>query len=114
MILTIILSILTLNYDFKILDIILNISIGLFASTIVALLLNIPAYNVAKRQLLERFWEESRKLISSISKIDYLLNEYDEKTIINYINALNNKKWIEVYNEISKEQKIDNKEDAYK
>lgn len=111
---TIILSILSLNYQYEIIDILLNISIGLFGSTIVALLLNVPAYNVAKRQLLEKFWNESRRLISAFSKIDYLLNEYNEENVINYINALNNKKWTEVYNQINPKNKIDCKDMQYK
>lgn len=65
----------------------------------VALLLNIPAYTVSKRQLLEKFWHESRRLIGKFDKINYLFNEYNEKNIVNYINALNNKKWSEVYNQ---------------
>lgn len=113
-ILTIILSTLSLNYQYEIIDILLNVSIGLFGSTIVALLLNIPAYNVAKRQLLEKFWNESRKLIFAFSKVDYLLNEYNKDNVINYINALNNKKWTEVYNQINPKNKIDCKDIQYK
>lgn len=109
-ILTIIFSILSLNYQYEIIDILLNISIGLLGSTIVVLLLNIPAYNVSKRQRLEKFWNESKRLISAFSKVDYLLNEYNEENVINYINALNNKKRIEVYNEINPKNKIDCKD----
>jgi hypothetical protein len=46
---TIILSILILKCSNEVIDIILNISIGLLGSTMVALLLNIPAYDVSKR-----------------------------------------------------------------
>ena len=60
---TIILSILSLKCNSEAIDIILNISIGLLGSTMVALLLNIPAYDVSKSQLLERFWHESGRLI---------------------------------------------------
>lgn len=105
--LTAILAIISLNYKCEIIEVLLNVSIGLFASTVVALLLNIPAYNVSKRQLLEKFWHESRRLITLFSKIDYLLNEYNEENFINYINELNNKKWIDVYNQINGENKID-------
>lgn len=80
----------------------------------VVLLLNIPAYDVSKRQLLERFWHESRRLISRFSKIDYLFNEYNEENIVKYINALNYKKWTEVYNQLTPENKIDCKEKQYK
>lgn len=111
---TIILSILSLKCSNEVIDIILNISIGLLGSTMVALLLNIPAYDVSKSQLLERFWHESRRLISRFSKIDYLFNEYNEENIVKYINALNNKKWTEVYNQLTPENKIDCKEKQYK
>lgn len=111
---TSILSVLSLNCKCEVIDIILNISIGLLGSTLVALLLNIPTYTVSKRQLLERFWHESGRLISEFGKVDYLFNEYNEENVINYINALNNKKWTEVYNQLCPENKIDCKEKQYK
>lgn len=79
---TIILSILSLKCKSEVIDIILNISIGLLGSTMVALLLNIPAYDVSKRQLLEKFWHESGRLIARFDKIDYLFNEYNEEKIM--------------------------------
>ncbi len=50
-----VLAIITLYSNCKILEIILNIFIGVFGSGCVALLLSIPSYNVSKRQLLEKF-----------------------------------------------------------
>lgn len=76
----------------------------------VALLLNISTYTVSKRQLLEKFWYESGRLISEFGKVDYLFNEYNEENVISYINALNNKKWTEMYNQLCLENKIDCKE----
>ena len=50
LVLIIIFTLLVLNYDNKLFEVLLNIFIGLFGSGCVALLLAIPAYNVSKRQ----------------------------------------------------------------
>ena len=104
---TIILSVLSLNYKCEVISIILNISIGLLGSTVVALLLNIPTYTVSKRQLLEKFYHESNRLISNFDKVNYLLNIYNEHNVINYIYALNNKKWVDIYNQLNPKNKKD-------
>ena len=49
-------SVAVVNYDSIITNIILNISIGFLGSSFVALLLSIPSYLVAKRQVLERYF----------------------------------------------------------
>ncbi len=49
---------LVLIYENKLLEVLLNIFIGLFGSGCAALLLVIPAYNVSKRQLLEKILEK--------------------------------------------------------
>lgn len=56
-------SVAVVNYDSIITNIILNISIGFLGSSFVAFLLSIPSYLVAKRQVLERYWDSSRLLI---------------------------------------------------
>lgn len=62
-------SVAVVNYDSIITNIILNISIAFLSSSFVALLLSIPSYSVAKRQVLERYRDSSRLLIKNISKI---------------------------------------------
>lgn len=88
---TIIMSVAVVNYDSIITNIILNISIGFLGSSFVALLLSIPSYLVAKRQVLERYWDSSRLLIKNISKIKYLDCNYNIDNMIGYIHEKNNK-----------------------
>ena len=97
---------LTLIYDNKILEVFLNIFIGLFGSGCVSLLLAIPAYNVSKRQLLEKYWQETRRLTEKFSNIQFLFNEYSKDVVVSYINELKNKKWKEEFNKISKDKII--------
>ena len=108
-----VLAIITLDSNCKILEIILNIFIGVFGSGCVALLLSIPSYNVSKRQLLEKFWQEAKELIRKISDIQFLFNEYTDDTVVSYLNELKNKKWKEEFNKISKE-KVDLDDEKYK
>ena len=91
-------------YENKLLEVLLNIFIGLFGSGCVALLLAIPAYNVSKRQLLEKYWQETRRLIEKFSNLQFLFNEYSDDVIVSYVNELKNKKWKEEFNKISKDK----------
>ena len=90
----------------SIIEIILNLLIGVFGSGCVALLMTIPAYNVSKRQLLERFYQEVRRLIADISQVDYLFSEYNEELLISYIRELKNKRIKEEYNKYTKDKMI--------
>lgn len=96
LVLIIIFTLLVLNYDNKLFEVLLNIFIGLFGSGCVALLLAIPAYNVSKRQLLEKYWQETRRLIEKLSNMQFLFNEYSKDTVISYINELKNKKYKDI------------------
>ena len=82
-------------------ELILNILIGIFGSSFVALLLSIPSYSVTKRQLLEKYWQVSNDLLIKFSNINYLFNVYNEDDVVTYICEINNKKWKELYNKIS-------------
>lgn len=92
---TFIMSIVVINYNNTITNIILNVSIGFLGSSFVALLLSIPSYLVAKKQVLERYWDSSRLLIKNISKIKYLDCNYNIDNIIGYIHEKNNKNMYE-------------------
>ncbi len=113
LILVIIFSILVLNNECKLFEILLNIVIGILGSGCVTLLITIPSYNVSKRQLLEKYWHEIKRLTGIFSDLKFLFNEYDEEIIISYINELKNKKWKEEYNKIS-EEKISLEDEKYK
>ena len=93
---TIIMCVLAIVYkDYTIINIILNIAIGFLGSSFVALLLSIPAYIVAKRQVLERYWDNSRILIKDISNIDYLECDYNVDDVKGYIHEKNNREMFE-------------------
>lgn len=93
-----------LNYDCKLLNIIFNIVVGLFGSSFVALFMAIPAYTVSKRQLLEKFFQEAKRLIESIAMINYLFNEFNDDLVVSYVNEFEKKKEYEEYNKISDEK----------
>lgn len=99
-ILAIVLFIYNIKIESNIVDFMNNIIIGIFSSSIVALMLNIPAYIVAKRQLLEKIWEEARQLSSCAHKIDFFYLEFDEKDYINYLNECKNNRWKIEYNKL--------------
>ncbi len=110
--LSIFLFILSLYYNVSSINFLLNLFIGIFSSSIVTLLISIPNYIVAKKQLLERYWEESRRLIISIYNIEYLDIEFNKEDFIGYINEISNNLWKEEFNKHAKNKvKID---DEYK
>lgn len=63
-----------------------NISLGMFGSSFVVFLISIAEYKVAKTQLLEKIWNESRNLNIQIHKIEPLLSNIDDNLLIDYIN----------------------------
>lgn len=63
-----------------------NISLGLFGSSFVVFLVSITEYKVAKTQLLEKIWNESRKLNIQLHKIKPINSYIDNDILINYIN----------------------------
>lgn len=108
---TIILTVLKLCMNEVIIDIMLNIAIGLFSSSFVALLIAIPNYNVSKVQQLEKCYSEARRLVLKIGEPRYLFNEYDNELVLSYINEVNNK---EKFGEIGKKLKLEFKDAKYK
>lgn len=102
--LTIIFSYLVIIFPNKILEILLDIFIGMFGSGFFSLLIAIPTYNVSKRQLLEKYWEETRRLIEKFSSLDFMFIQYSSENMVSYIKELKNKKWKEEFNKIGKEQ----------
>ncbi len=63
-----------------------NISLGLFCSSFVVFLISITEYRVAKTQLLEKIWTESRNLNIQLHKIKPLYSYIEEQLLVNYIN----------------------------
>ena len=88
LLLSIFLFILSSLYNVTIVNFLLNLFIGVFSSSIVTLLISIPNYIVARKQLLEKYWEETRRLITSIYSIEYLDIEFNKEDFIGYINKV--------------------------
>lgn len=98
------------HYDAKIFEILLNISIGFLGSGGVAFLLSISPYTVSKRQLIEKYLQETKELVMQISNIQFLFNEYDEANLISYLEELKSEKWKVEYAKAKNEVPILEKE----
>lgn len=90
-----------LEFKYPELELLLNISIGLFGSSCVTLFILIPEYTTSKRQLLEKYGEETKRIMREFYDLKYLFNEYNNDTVVSYIHELNNKKLYEHFNQIS-------------
>lgn len=62
-----------------------NIFLGLFGSSFVVFLISITEYRVAKTQLLEKIWNESRNLNMQLHKIKPIYSNIDDKLLVDYI-----------------------------
>ena len=63
-----------------------NIFLGLFGSSSVVFLIAIGEYKVAKTQLLEKIWNESRILIEQLYKIKPIYSDVNNNLLVAYIN----------------------------
>ena len=79
----------SLEIDCKLLDIIINILIGILCSAFVTLFIYIPLYRTSKTELLEKFLNEANRLFIEFYKIEYLFCEYKEENVVSYIDELN-------------------------
>lgn len=97
-----------LNLKFQnniILEFIREILLGSFCSSVVTIFFYTSAYKVEKVRLLEKYWNEIRKLLNELYKIEYLNVEYDEKIIVNYIHEESHG-WVREYNKMNPDNKI--------
>ena len=86
-----------------------DIFLGSFCSSIVTVFFYISAYKVERKRVLEQYWNECRRMIIGLNRIDYMNIDYDKNIFVKSINEQKNKLWItEYYNQIK--QKIPAKE----
>lgn len=86
-----------------------DIVLGTFCSSIVTVFFYISAYKVERKRVLEQYWNECRRMIIGLNRIDYMNIDYDKNIFVKFINEQKNKLWItEYYNQIK--QKIPAKE----
>ena len=75
------------NYNHNIFyEYIYNMILGLFGSSFVVFLISIAEYRVSKTQLLEKIWNESRKLNAQLYKIKPIHSYIDNEILVGYIN----------------------------
>lgn len=63
-----------------------NIFLGFFGSSFIVFLIAIPEYRVAKTQVLEKIWNESRKLNIQLYKIKPFHSRIDTELLSDYLN----------------------------
>lgn len=86
-----------------------DVLLGTFCSSIVTVFFYISAYKVERKRVLEQYWNECRRMIIGLNRIDYMNIDYDKNIFVKFINEQKNKLWItEYYNQIK--QKIPAKE----
>lgn len=86
-----------------------DIVLGTFCSSIVTVFFYISAYKVERKRVLEQYWNECRRMIIGLNRIDYMNIDYDKNIFVKFINEQKNKLWItEYYNQVK--QKIPAKE----
>lgn len=86
----VVLALLDIIYDCKTIDVLLNISIGLFGSGCVSLIITVPSYNVSKQQTINKYLLETNRIAKEIQKIEFLFSEFSVDALIPYLYCLNN------------------------
>ena len=105
LVLSILLKLIDIKYANNFTGFVKDIGLGMFCSSIVTVFFYISAYKVEKKKVLEQYWNECRKLLMALKKIDYMDISFNEDIFIGFINEQKNKLWItEYYKQIS--QKI--------
>lgn len=103
---SIIFKILYLNTNNNILEFLHDIVLGIFCSTIITVFFYTSAYKVEKRKLLENYWNDIRKILMELYKVEYMQIDYNKEIIIGYIRESSNL-WIKEYNKINPNNKIE-------
>lgn len=86
-----------------------DVTLGTFCSSIVTLFFYISAYKVEKKRVLEQYWNECRRMLIGLNRIDYMNINYDKDIFVKFLSEQKNKLWItEYYKQIK--QKIPTKE----
>lgn len=101
---TILFKVLDIKYSNDFTGFMNEIALGMFCSSIVTVFFYISAYKVERKRVLEQYWNECKKMIIELNKIDYMNLNYDKNIFINFIKEQNNKLWMkEYYNQLKKE-----------
>lgn len=109
LVMAVFLKLLDMKYSNNFTGFMKDIILGTFCSSIVTVFFYISAYKVERKRVLEQYWNECRRMITGLNRIDYMNIDYDKNIFVKFINEQKNKLWItEYYNQIK--QKIPAKE----
>lgn len=105
LILLIFFQILYIKTNHMIIDILIQIDLGIFSSSAITIFFYTSAYKIEKRKLLENYWNEIRKILMNLKKIEYMNNNFKEEVIAGYIYEKSNV-WIKQYNKMNPKSAI--------
>lgn len=74
-----------------------DIMIGIFCSSIVTVFFYISTYKVERKKVLEQYWNEVRRILIELKKIDYMNIDFEPQVFIEFINEQRNKVWLKQY-----------------
>ena len=74
-----------------------DIMLGIFCSSIVTVFFYISAYKVERKKVLEQYWNEVRRILIELKKIDYMNIEFEPKVFIKFMNEQRNKGWLKQF-----------------
>ena len=67
---------------------------GIFCSSIVTVFFYISAYKVERKKVLEQYWNEVRRILIELRKIDYMNINFEPNVFIKFMNEQRNKVWL--------------------
>lgn len=71
-----------------------DIMLGIFCSSIVTVFFYISAYKVERKKVLEQYWNEVRRILIELRKIDYMNINFEQNVFIKFMNEQRNKVWL--------------------
>lgn len=71
-----------------------DIMLGIFCSSIVTVFFYISAYKVERKKVLEQYWNEVRRILIELRKIDYMNINFEPNVFIKFMNEQRNKVWL--------------------
>ena len=74
-----------------------DIMLGIFCSSIVTVFFYISAYKVERKKVLEQYWNEVRKILIELKKIDYMDIKFEPQVFIKFMNEQRNKVWLKQF-----------------
>ena len=85
-------KVLDIKYSNNVTEFMKDCFLGSFCSSIITVFFYTSAYKVEKRKTLEQYWNECRKMIKGLYKIDYMNIDSDEDIFVNFIKEQSGKK----------------------